>query len=88
MSKLDIATDRFNQALDRLEASLNRQALKLQSAARAQEEVDRLKTDRSAMAEELDQAKSDARHLNELNERASATLSEAIEGIREVLAEE
>ncbi|MBI1260977.1 MAG: DUF4164 family protein [Rhizobiales bacterium] len=88
MSKLDTATDRFNQALDRLEASLNRQALKLQSAARAQAEVDRLKTDRSAMAEELDQVKSDARRLNELNERASATLSEAIEGIREVLAQE
>ncbi|MGB5092812.1 MAG: DUF4164 family protein [Parvibaculum sp.] len=87
MSKLDSATDHFSQALDRLEAGINRQSLRLQSAMRTQDEVDRLKTDRSGLAEELDQMKAEARRLNELNERASATLAEAIEGIREVLSE-
>lgn len=87
MSKLDTATERFSQALDRLEASINRQTLRLQSAMRTQDEVDRLKMDRSGLAEELDQMKAEARRLNELNERASATLAEAIEGIREVLSE-
>ena len=49
--------------------------------------MDTLKEDRSELAEELDQLKAEARRLNELNERASETLADAIEGIREVLAE-
>ncbi len=87
MSKLDSAMSRFASALDKLEAGVNRQLLRAQSAKGLQGEVERLKEDRAELAEELDQLKSDARRLNELNERASETLSDAIEGIREVLAE-
>ncbi|MGB6085494.1 DUF4164 family protein [Parvibaculum sp.] len=87
MSKLDSAMSRFASALDKLEAGVNRQLLRAQSAKGLQGEVDRLKEDRAELAEELDQLKSEARRLNELNERASETLADAIEGIREVLAE-
>mgnify|MGYP002713164218 FL=1 len=48
---------------------------------------DTLSESRAELAEELDQLKSEGRRLNELNERASGTLADAIEGIREVLAE-
>lgn len=87
MSKLDDAIQRFNGSLDRLEAAINRQGQRLEAAKKLQSEIDTLQDDRSAMAEELDEIKSEARRLNELNERASETLSNAIEGIREVLAE-
>ena len=87
MSKLDDAIQRFNGSLDRLEATINRQVQRLEAAKKLQGEIDTLQDDRSAMAEELDEMKSEARRLNELNERASETLSNAIEGIREVLAE-
>lgn len=87
MSKLDNATERFKAALDRLEAGLHRQIVRAQSAGRLESEVNTLKEDRAKLAEELDQLKSDARRMNELNERASETLANTIEGIREVLAE-
>ena len=87
MSKLDSATERFKAALDRLEAGLHRQIVRAQSAGRLESEVNTLKEDRAKLAEELDQLKSDARRMNELNERASETLANTIEGIREVLAE-
>ncbi|MBX3506901.1 MAG: DUF4164 family protein [Parvibaculum sp.] len=87
MSKLDSAMGRFTGALDKLEAGINRQVLRAQTAKRLQEEVEALKEDRAGLAEELDQLKSEARRLNELNERASETLADAIEGIRDVLAE-
>lgn len=87
MSKLDNATERFKAALDRLEAGLHRQIVRAQSAGRLESEVNTLKEDRAKLAEELDQLKSDARRMSELNERASETLANTIEGIREVLAE-
>ena len=86
MSKLDSAMERFTAALDRLEAGINRQVVRGQAAAHLQEEVTALREDRARLADELDQMKSEARRLNELNERASETLTNAIEGIREVLA--
>ncbi len=41
----------------------------------------------AALQEMLDQLKAEARRINELNERASETIANTIEGIREVLAE-
>ncbi len=87
MSKLDSATERFKAALDKLEAGLHRQLVRAQAAGRLEEEVNTLKEDRALLAEELDQLKSDARRMNELNERASKTIANTIEGIREVLAD-
>jgi vacuolar-type H+-ATPase subunit I/STV1 len=87
MSKLDSAIGRFTGALDKLEAGINRQVLRAQAARHLQEEAETLKQDRALQAEEIDQLKAEARRLNELNERASETLADAIEGIREVLAE-
>ena len=87
MSKLDSAMGRFTGALDKLEAGINRQVLRAQAARGLQEEAETLKQDRALQAEEIDQLKAEARRLNELNERASETLADAIEGIREVLAE-
>jgi hypothetical protein len=87
MSKLDSATERFKSALDRLEAGLHRQIVRAQSAGRLENELNALKEDRARLAEELDQLKSEARRCNELNERASETLANTIEGIRGVLAE-
>ena len=87
MTKLDSAMERFSSAVDRLEATINRQVVRLQAAKSLQAQTDTLKEDRAALAEELDQMRSEARRLNELNERASETLADAIEGIREVLAD-
>lgn len=87
MSKLDSATERFKAALDRLEAGLHRQIVRAQSAGQLEGELNALKEDRARLAEELDQLKSEARRMNELNERASETLANTIEGIREVLAD-
>ncbi|MGB3808458.1 MAG: DUF4164 family protein [Parvibaculum sp.] len=87
MSKLDSATERFKGALDRLEAGIHRQLLRAQSAVQLESEVNALKEDRARLAEELDQMKAEARRINELNERASETLANAIDGIREVLAD-
>jgi FtsZ-binding cell division protein ZapB len=78
MRKLDSALERFSSAVDKLEATINRQVVRAQAAKRLQEEVDALKEDRSGLAEELDQMRSEARRLNELNERASETLANAI----------
>jgi hypothetical protein len=86
MSKLDSATERFKAALDRLEAGLHRNIVRAQSASRLESEINASKEDRARLAEEIDQLKSDARRMNELNERASETLANTIEGIREVLA--
>ena len=87
MTKLDSAMERFSSAVDKLEATINRQVVRVQAAKLLQEQVDTLKEDRAVLAEELDEMRAEARRLNELNERASETLSDAIEGIREVLAE-
>lgn len=88
MSKLDSATERFKAALDKLEAGLHRQLVRAQAAGHLEEEVNTLKEDRALLAEEVDQLKSDARRLNELSERASETIANTIEGIREVLADQ
>lgn len=87
MSKLDSATERFKGALDRLEAGLHRQIVRAQSAGQLESEVNALKIDRAGLAEELDQLKSEGRRINELNERASETLANTIDGLRAVLAE-
>lgn len=87
MSKLDSATERFKGALDRLEAGLHRQIVRAQSAGALESELNALKDDRARLAEELDQLKSEGRRMNELNERASETLANTIDGIRCVLAE-
>jgi cell division protein FtsB len=86
MSKLDSATERFKTALDRLEAGLHRNIVRAQSASTLEGQINASKEDRARLAEENDQLKSEARRLNELNERASETLANTIEGIREVLA--
>ena len=86
MDKLESAMERFAGALDRLEASINRQTLRSHGSTALQNEVDILKEDRARLAEELDVMKSEARSLNELNERASETIANVIEGIRDVLA--
>ena len=87
MTKLDSARERFSIAVDKLESTINRQVVRVQAAKLLQEQVDTLKEDRAVLAEELDEMRAEARRLNELNERASETLADAIEGIREVLAE-
>lgn len=87
MSKLDSATERFKAALDRLEASVHRQLQRAQAAGPLEAQIAALREDRSRLAEELDATKADTRHLTELNEKASETLANAIDGIREIIAE-
>ena len=86
MNKLESAMERFAGALDRLEASINRRTLRSASAETLNNEINILKEDRAKLAEELDAMKSEARSLNELNERASETIANAIDSIRDVLA--
>ncbi|GGD05540.1 DUF4164 family protein [Pyruvatibacter mobilis] len=85
MSKLDSAMERFSAALDQLEAGINRRSIKSQNASSAEREIAALREDRSRLADELDQVKSQARQLDETAGDVSTRLEEAIAGIRAVL---
>lgn len=85
MSKLDSSMERFFKSLDKLEASVSRQAVQGKSAEKVQREIAALTEDRSRLAQELDALKAQNRKLDEMNDEVSERLDGAIREIQGVL---
>ena len=85
MSKLDSSMERFFKSLDKLEASVSRQAVQGKSAEKVQREIAALTEDRSRLAQELDGLKAQNRKLDEMNDEVSERLDGAIKEIQGVL---
>ena len=79
------ALDDLSKALSRLENIVDGRLEKERDFADAEEEVQRLNSDRSRLAQELDQSEERAGRLEEANREVSRRLVTAMETIRAVL---
>ena len=79
------AIERLEQALDALDGAVDRSAEASREHADAEEEVQRLNSDRARLAEELDASEARAGRLEEVNKEVSRRLVTAMETIRAVL---
>ncbi|MCY6379298.1 DUF4164 domain-containing protein [Hoeflea prorocentri] len=79
------ALEDLSKALSRLENSVDGRLEKERDFADAEEEVQRLNSDRSRLAQELDQSEERAGRLEEANREVSRRLVTAMETIRAVL---
>ncbi|RCS23687.1 DUF4164 family protein [Phyllobacterium salinisoli] len=77
--------DRLERALDALEEAVDLRLEKEGDFAEAEEEVQRMNTDRSRLAQELDISESRAERLESANREVSRRLVTAMETIRAVL---
>jgi FtsZ-binding cell division protein ZapB len=72
----------FSQALDKLEATVNRRVQRVKGTEGLDRELSALREDRARLAQELDSAKAKAKKLED---EVSTRLDGAIEDIRSVL---
>jgi chromosome segregation ATPase len=80
---LDGAIDRFNQAVERLDSALEQAGGRVGAAlAPSQKEVQALQDDRTRLAEQLDQARSDYAALQTVTDQVEGRIDTAIENIR------
>ena len=79
------ALESLNRALTKLENAVDGRIDKEKDFSDAEEEVQRLNSDRSRLAQELDQSESRAERLEEANREVSRRLVTAMETIRAVL---
>ena len=79
------ALDRINRALKAVEDSLAARAEQDVNYAEAEEEVQRLNSDRSRLAQELDNSEARGERLTSANKEVSRRLVTAMETIRAVL---
>jgi predicted nuclease with TOPRIM domain len=77
--------DRMKRALSTLEGSIEARAEQDGNYREAEEEVQRLNTDRSRLAQELDNSEAKAERLLAANKEVSRRLVTAMETIRAVL---
>ena len=77
--------DRLDRALTALDNAVDRSSEMRQQFNDAEEEVQRLNSDRARLAEELDGAEARAGRLEEVNKEVSRRLVTAMETIRAVL---
>lgn len=77
--------NRMNRALSTLEAAVETRAEQDGNYQEAEEEVQRLNTDRSRLAQELDNSEAKAERLLAANKEVSRRLVTAMETIRAVL---
>lgn len=82
MSRLESSMESFSQALDKLEAAVNRRVQRIKELEGLDGELTTLREDRAGLAQELDIAKTKA---GELEDEVAARLESAIEGLRSVL---
>jgi len=82
---IDSATRRFTQALDMLDAAVDRRIEIDHSRTLLVEQVNALDADRSKLAAELDAQTAKARKLEAANRDIAARLDAAMENIRLVL---
>jgi hypothetical protein len=85
-SAIDAATRRLAQALDALEAAVERRREADHGVDGLASQVNALVTDRSQLASDLDLAAARARALETTNREVARRLDTAIETIRDVLA--
>ncbi len=76
---------RLNKALDALESAVESHLEKSVDYAAAEEEVQRMNSDRARLAQELDSAEDRAERLADANKEVSRRLVTAMETIRAVL---
>ncbi|WP_419908769.1 DUF4164 domain-containing protein [Hoeflea sp.] len=79
------ALESLNKVLSRLENAVDGRVEKERDFSEAEEEVQRLNSDRSRLAQELDQSEDRAAKLEEANREVSRRLVTAMETIRAVL---
>ncbi len=77
--------DRLESALTALDDAVERTAELRREYADAEEEAQRLNSDRARLAEELDKSEARAERLEEVNKEVSRRLVTAMETIRAVL---
>ena len=79
------ALETLNKALSKLENAVDRKAENSRNAQESAAELNRMLTDRSRLAQELDQAENRSNRLEEANREVSRRLVTAMETIRAVL---
>jgi septal ring factor EnvC (AmiA/AmiB activator) len=84
-SSIEAATKRLAQALDTLEAAVERRREADRGHSRLEDQVQVLGTDRSRLASELDTQAARARRLESTNRDIARRLDTAMENIRSVL---
>lgn len=82
---IDQAVGRLSRSLDALEAAVNRRLDADEKTASLADEVQRLGSDRSKLAQTLDDSEARAVRLEEANKEVSRRLVAAMESIRVVL---
>ncbi len=82
---VEASLERLIQAIDKLEAAVERRAETDTSLGSLQDDLQRLSDDRSQLAETLDKAEARASRLEEANREVSRRLVSAMESIRTVL---
>jgi hypothetical protein len=93
MSRLESAMNQFSQALDRLEAAVNRRGAGGAGSAagpggaseKILREIQALREDRAKLAEALDSARADYAALESVGDEVEGRLDGAIRDIRRVL---
>ncbi len=88
MSELDPAAERLDAALKRLETALEAHLLRAGNPAALRAEIAALVTDRSKLAEDLDQSLAREKELQTLADEASLALGSAIDEVRAALGKE
>lgn len=88
MTDLDPAALRLDAALKRLELALEAHVLRTGNPAALRAEIAALVTDRSHLAEALDQSLAREQELQALADEASLALGSAIEEVRAALGKE
>jgi Domain of unknown function (DUF4164) len=88
MTELDPAAARLDAALKRLEAALEAHLLRAGNPAALRAEIAALVTDRTNLAEALDQSLAREQELQALADEASLALGSAIEEVRAALGKE
>jgi chromosome segregation ATPase len=83
---IEEATRRLQEALDSLEAALERRTEADRSQAAMAAQVHAFESDRARLAAELDDLAARSRQLESTNRDVAACLDEAIDGIRAVIA--
>lgn len=79
------ALDALNKALEKLENAVDRKAENSRNAQESAAELNCMLTDRSRLAQELDQSENRSNRLEEANREVSRRLVTAMETIRAVL---
>ncbi len=85
MSRLDATLERFSQALDTLEATINRRLQRQIASEHLEQELAALREDRARLAQELDTIKAESKALEGVTDEVSHRLDTAIRDIRAVL---